>query len=183
MKATNWQTKALTPFIAALALWFATACTEPGSEFELGIEYLGSQRITPSAPCGPDVPLSPSIELAQLNGTSSQEKSMALRAREKRLRPEEERIQAILDEHRDRLERSILRHREAYGFFFEPDLKPHLRVGHIWTENMELTDKIVIEIKVYQLVDQSTLPSEDRIHECLDGVEVHFEKIMLINIR
>ena len=40
MKTHNWQTKALTLFIAVAALWLATACTEDS----------GLRIITPSAP-------------------------------------------------------------------------------------------------------------------------------------
>ena len=35
MKTTNWQTKALTLFIAAVALWLATACGNADSTIEV----------------------------------------------------------------------------------------------------------------------------------------------------
>ena len=38
MKTTNWQTKALTLFIAAVALWLTASCGKPSYEDILGLE-------------------------------------------------------------------------------------------------------------------------------------------------
>ena len=182
MKTTNWQTKALALFIAALALWLATACEDNVVE-----KYAIGDRLTPSAPCGPGVPLTPSKEYFTWEGAkvpSSEEKwleaaknpilisvtdpearerfihSMRMSARAERLRPETERIKAIIDKLEDRIWRNPIAH--GYG------------VASIETENGMLTDKQVIEIYVTELSDQSALLPEDRIPECIDGVEVHF---------
>ena len=65
MKTTNWQTKALTLFIAAVALCLATACAN-----EYPIEYPNDGlRITSSDswdPCENEKPLKPSREFVEL---------------------------------------------------------------------------------------------------------------------
>ena len=183
MKQLNWQTKALTLFIAAAALWLASACAN---------EPLGIERITPSAPCGPDVPLTPSIEFITLEGAKvpsgyerdleaaknpgligikDQEgrgmfiQSMRAIARAERLRPETERIETILNRYEDRIWKQYTNnggHIHGYG------------VMSMRNENGKITDKQVIEIEVIDYVDQRTLPPEVRIPECIEGVEVHF---------
>ena len=183
MKTTNWQTKALMLFIAAAALWLtaAAACANAVTEYAIG------DRITPSAPCGPDIPLTPSIEYITLEGAkvpSGNERyleaaknpgligiedpagrasfiqSIRATARAERLRPETERIKAIIDRHKD----LIWKQSTAYGY----------SVYNVKNEDGELTDKQVIGIYVARQFDQSTIPPEDRIPECLEGVEVHF---------
>ena len=187
IKTINWQTKALTLFIAAVALWLTAACGN--NEVE---EYAIGDRKTPSAPCGPDIPLTPSIEYITLEGAkvpSGYEKALeaaknpgligipdaggrerfihSIRntARAERLRPETERIKAIIDEYED----LIWSQNPSVGGFvhgFGMDI--------IKTEDGISTDKQVIGIYVTELSDQSALPPEVRIPECIDGVEVHF---------
>ena len=155
MKTTNWQTKALTLFIALTALCLTATCA--GSEY--------GKRYTPSAPCGPAVPLTESVEFAQLKDTSDLKKDRESTVREERLRLETERIEAILDKYEDR----ILAQSPARGGFVHG-----WGVSSIRNENDELTEKLIIQIMVTEYVDQSTLPPEVRIPECLEGVEVHF---------
>ena len=183
MKTTNWQTKALTLFIAIAALWLTTACVE---------EYTGPEIITPSAPCGPEVPLTPSKEYFTWEGakvSSEYEKmleaaknprllgiedpegrerfihGMRMAARDERLKPEKERIDTILFKYRDRI---------RWQWLHQGGHVHGIAIAGIENANGELTDKLVIEITVTEYVDQSTLLPEARIPECMDGVEVHF---------
>ena len=168
MKTTNWQTKALILFIAAIALCLATACGETDTE------YTGPYRITPSAPCGDDVPIEPSKEFRQFVGPEylyelhgPERKNQAARERAKRLKPEKERIEAILGKY------SELMSRQNNG-----EVSNHVivwRVTDTQTEEWWPTDKLIIEITVREYVDQRSFPPEDRIPECMDGIEVHFD--------
>ena len=195
MKTTNWQTKALTLFIAAVALWVATACN---SEGRYQHPY---QIITPSAPCGPDVPLTPSIEFITLEGARVPEEyeewllaaqnprsifiedeedrktfihNVAAMARAERLEPEMERIRAARDKYRDRISKQYLSNVPDEGGYIHG-----VGVIAIYTEDGEVTDKTVILIDVTEYVDQGTLPPEDRIPECMEGIEVHFRVMPL----
>ena len=73
-----------------------------------------------------------------------------------------EQAKAVLDEHRER-------------FLNQPNLV-RFGIGHLRdTDGNILWDEIGIFIGVSERVDQSTLPEEDRIPSCLDGVPVQFE--------
>ena len=168
MKTHNWQTKALTLFIAAAALWLATACGATD------IKYSSPNRITPSAPCGDDAPLVPSKELREFAGIENaydvfgQDRiKEAARERAKRLWPERERVGEILDRHFDLISRQgngeVSDHVITWG------------VMDTQTEDFWSTDKLIIEITLKEYVDQNSFPPEDRIPECMDGVEVHFD--------
>ena len=159
MKTANWQTKALALFIAGVALCLTAACAG---------EYTGPNRITPSAPCGDDTPLVPSNEYREFQGIENpydvfgQDRiEQASRDRAKRLWPEKERIWAIMDRYGDLVERQS--HVITWG------------VMDTQTEDLWLTDKLIIEITLEKYVDQNSFPPEDRIPECMDGVEVHFD--------
>ncbi len=163
MKTTNWQTKALTLFIAALALWLAAACAH---------EYTGREIITPSAPCGLDAPLEPSKEFQQFVGLEhvyyflrTDRKNRATRWRAERLKPETERIQAILDNFRDQIERS------SNGYI--NNQIPQYSIVDIENDKGLLTDKQAIHISVYEKLGQSRLHHEYGIPECIEGIEVH----------
>ena len=56
MNTRNWRIKILTLCMAAFTLCLAAACGDAGPE-----------RITPSAPCGDDAALTPSLELTELH--------------------------------------------------------------------------------------------------------------------
>ena len=169
MKTTNWQTKALTLFIAAVALWFATACEGNPTVPKV---------ITPSAPCGDNYgPLVPSRELQHLSGRddwvegriSSQDWNQAVMARNERLRPEEDRVRAILDKNLDLIRRHRFHHPDGNGWVRGWGVKP------IQTETELMTDKHAIFLYVSEYVDQSRFPPDERIPECMDGIPVHFE--------
>ena len=187
MQTHNRYMNIIAIVIAAACLSLAAACGSDGTEYAYG------DRITPSAPCGPDIPLTTSIEYITLEGAnvpSRLEKALEAAqnphlidiedaegremfighitgtARAERLRPETERIKGILDKYEDQIWRQINTHDVPIVGF---------GVSSVKNENGELTDKQVILITVSEYVDQGTLPSEDRIPQCMDGVEVHFE--------
>ena len=168
MKIQNWQTKALTLFIAALALWLTTACDNVSPEVD---PFHNIENFTTHGSCGKDDwPREPSEEFRQFEGienlfdgskTVQIERALAVRA--ERLRPETERIQAILDKHIDQIQKR----------FVNQGMSIHeIGVGSVWLGEY-ITDKQVISIYVTGYADQHTLPPEDRIPECVDGVEVH----------
>ena len=73
-----------------------------------------------------------------------------------------ERAKVVLDKHRERFLRQPNLVRFGFG---------HLRD----TDGNFIRDEIGIFIGVSERVDQSTLPEEDRIPSCIDGVPVQFE--------
>ncbi len=165
MKTHNWQTKALTLFIAAAALWLATACAEDS----------GIRIITPSAPCGDyygERRLMPSVEFQHFPGRygtgdhriDSQDWNRAAMARNERLRSEDERGRAIL---------------EKYDYLYHENSGWVYSDGHVFgwslrspdTETGLPTDQFVINVNVN--VHPSML--KPRIPECLDGVPVIFQ--------
>ncbi len=170
MKTTNWQTKALTLFIAAAALWLSTACTK---EYPLAYPD-GGLRIISSEPCEDSAPLVPSMEFVELAEretpptmkypTGDQLKELpgyadALDARRKRLDPRIERVRKALDEYQDKLrENENYRYSELY---IEDGLSD---VG---------TDSLTVRIYLDRWVDPRTVPPEDRIPGCIGGVPVH----------
>ena len=71
-----------------------------------------------------------------------------------------ERARAVLDEQRERIRR-------------QPNLV-HFGVNRMWDTDGNRIDEVGIVIGVSEKVDQSTLPEQDRIPGCLDGVPVQF---------
>ena len=172
MKTHNWQTKALTLFIAAAAaLCLATAC-----EDELPIDYLYSYdgiRIISSEPCEIEVPLVPSQEFVKLaerwmqpgDDISSEaliklsRYSASASAREYRLSPEFKRIRDVLRTYDDQFYR--------FPFFSFAGIEA------LRTWDGTPTDKLVVEVYLDHLVDLRTVRQEDRIPDCIAGVPVH----------
>ena len=165
MNTPNWQIKMLTLCMAAFALWPTAACGDAGPE-----------RITPSAPCGDAdyETLTPSLEFREFVGIgtwndgsiSTRVWNRAVSARWERLRPERHRVQKILDKYTDRILRNLDLRGYGYSFHFGVDAIDH--------ETGLPTDKLIIRIQVNEYVEQSTLPPEDRIPECMEGVPVHY---------
>ena len=170
MKIHNWQTKALTLFIAAAALWLATACTK---EYPLAYPE-GGLRIISSEPCEDSAPLVPSIEFVELAEeeapasmrfpTGEQLEELpgyddALDARFNRIEARKERVKQALDEYQDRLHKN-----------------PYYVVSDVYTESVlddVATDRLIVEIHLEHLVDRRTVPPEDRIPGCIGGVPVY----------
>ena len=170
MKTINWQTKALTLFIAAAALWLATACTK-----EYPITYPSDGlRIISAEPCEIDVPLVPSPEFIRLREREDPDNEKfptwdsfrslpgyyeAQDERSKRIKSEVQRIDDVLETYRDRLRR--------YPYFGGS------LVGLHFTWDGALTDRFIVEVYLDHLVDPRTVPPEDRIPGCIAGVPVH----------
>ena len=174
MKTTNWQTKALTLFIAAAALWLTAACGNNDTT-NFPIHYPeGGIRITSTEPCEMEVPLVPSQEFANLPEHLSQRiendpdvvyNSMVsiIRtrrvARAARLAPEFKRIGDGIAEYVHKLNGD-----------------PYIGSVEQWsltTSDGVPTDRIIVEVHFYYLQDLSKALLEDRIPSCIAGVPVH----------
>ena len=172
MKTTNWQTKALTLFIAVVALCLATACTT-----YYPIEYPSEGlRITSSEhweTCENEKPLKPSREFVELANqqdpiqtgypTNDHLRTLpgydeAVDAWGERVAPEIERIEEVLETYKDRLER--------YPYY----RGSFLDLRFFWDGT--LTDRFVVEVHLDHAVDPRTVPPEDRIPGCIAGVPV-----------
>ena len=165
MKTINWQTKALTLFIAAAALWLATACKPWQVE-----------RIIPSGSCVNDAALTPSAEFLDLYERWKDEQGLdentsmedlaklpgywdARNARFARIGPKYEHIvKKIQAEYTER----IMRHPFYRGHVF----------WYLEGERGWLTDTVVLEIDVHKVVSPYRFPPGDRIPECIDGTPV-----------
>ncbi len=70
-----------------------------------------------------------------------------------------ERIVEVFDKHRSLFER-------------QPGYNAYVAGIHLLDENWERSDVLGLEILVERVLDQGTLPPEDRIPDCLDGVPI-----------
>ena len=155
MKTTNWQTKALALFIAATALWLATACTKeyPSAYPQDGLQIISSEH------CEDSVPLVPSVEYVELAEreapagvkypTGDQLKELpgykeAFDVRFKRLDPRIERVEQALEEYRDRLRQN------PYYLFSEVYLESGL--------SDVATDSLIVRMYFDHWVDPRTVP-------------------------
>ena len=177
MKTTNWQTKALTLFIAAAALWLAVACADV--DFTYYDYPADGLRIVSWEPYEIDVPLVPSQEISKLAERWKQQNGVdpsvadlrghseywaAGKARDTRLAPE---IQRILD--------VIEPYRSPGGRFEEYPYFEGARVEALYTWDGIPTDKAVVVVSLSHLVDPRTVRPEHRIPGCIAGVPVHIE--------
>lgn len=156
--------------IAAACLSLATACGEDGPEFAHG------DIITPSAPCGPEVPLEPAVEFMPFKGVDdeaidTQEWNQAVDKRAARMRPQYERARQILDRYEEVIKKKSVIEEGGYIHGWA--------VGFQDTEEGLISDKIIIKIWARKYVDQSIYPPEDRIPECMDGIPVHYSIFLL----
>ena len=172
MNTTNWQTKVLTLFIAAVALWLTTACGNADPTY-YPINYpLDGIRVISSEPCEIDVPLVPSPEyieleekLNELGDELDYMETLDIRegageSRYARLEPEYKRILEVLRTYEDLFIK--------YPYFVLASIES------MRTWDGQLTDKLVVEVHIDHLVDLRTVPPEDRIPGCIAGVPVHF---------
>ena len=159
----NWKIKILTLFMAAIALCMTASCGDVGidenastNEYVGNYEYVGAnpgvERITPSEPCGDEDKAMPSDEKPMTWTERRLQREAAAK--------ETYRIRKILDKYDD----LIFRQSTVHGW----------SIGKLRHKNSVLIDQMFIEIEVDDYVDQSTLPPEDRIPECLEGIPVHF---------
>ncbi len=171
MKTTNWQTKALALFIAAVALWLTTAC---GSEDLARYHYpRDGLRIVAWESCEIDVPLVPSQEFVRLADRRLKsgdeisyealrklpEYALTLNAQNTRLSPEFERIRDVLHTYRVQLEK--------YPHFSYADVEA------LNTWNGIPTDRIAVVVYLARFVDLREIRLEDQIPGCIAGVPVH----------
>ena len=172
MKTTNWQTKALTLFIAAVAFCLTAACGSADTTYYPYPE--GGLRIVSSDTCEIEVPLAPSQEFADLpermrqrmeNDPNFAYTSMNLdiktrrESRYTRLGPEFRRIWNGFYAYEDKLRRY-----PYYSLVFVEELS---------TWDGVPTDRTVVEIHLEHMVDLRTIPSEYWIPSCIAGVPVH----------
>ena len=150
MKTQNWQTKALTLFIAAAALWLATACGEPASiEEEISV-YM---RVMPKEKCPDDI-----NDLNQSVDWKMERAFEVIRRNDGWLHAQEE-----------------VGHLYVGVMAVEPDKT--LRMFGLLDQYFSSRSSHVVVIEVWfaeDYVDQSTLPPEERIPHCLEGFPVHF---------
>ncbi len=150
MKTHNWQTKALTLFIAAAALLLATACEEPASiEEEISV-YM---RVMPKEKCPDDVnDLNESVEWKMERADE------IIRRNDGWLHAQKE-----------------VSHVDFGVMAVEPDKTLRtfgLLDQYFWSR---ISHVVVIEVWFAEdYVDQRTLPPEERIPHCLEGFPVHF---------
>ena len=165
MKTINWQTKALTLFIVAAALWLTAAC-----------EYGQVEMIVPSGPCMNDAALTPSVEFLDLYERWKDELGLeedttiedlaklpgyreAVNARADRVGPKNRQIvKKIRAEYTERIERHPFYRGHVYSYLED--------------ERGWLTDTSALEIDVHQVVSPYRFPPGDRIPECIDDVPV-----------
>ena len=133
MKTTNWQTKALTLFIAGICMLMVSACEHDIAEKPLA--KIGTDYST----CGANLE-----EGEQSMTTTTDDRG--------------ERI------HEVRLKYDAL-------FWRQPNVHS-VSEGIFYDENGKMMEMGGIVIRVSAKVDQSTLPPEDRIPACLEGVPV-----------
>ena len=69
-----------------------------------------------------------------------------------------------------------IRHKYEDMFWRQPNIYG-TAIGIIFDESGEFTDRAGFIITVTKKVDQSTLPPEDRIPDCLEGVPVQIEEV------
>ena len=143
MKTTNWQTKALTLFITAVALWLVTACRDLGTNNEVPLAKDTTEQATETnydySMCGENFE----------EGDGSMTITDGNRG---------ERI------HEVRLKYDAL-------FWRQPNVHA-VGEGTFYDDNGRMTEVGGIIVHVSTKVDQSTLPPEDRVPECLEGVPV-----------
>ena len=163
MKTTNWQAKVLTLFIAAAALWLATACTAKSNDTEINIS---------PALCVSDSPQEISKEFKEYVGRdylyysiSSDAKDRATRLRAERLKPETERIQAILDRYIDFINSHPNKDIAKYILRY--------RVISIDNGRGLPLDEQVISIDYSEELNQALPLSEYRVPKCIEGVSVY----------
>ena len=147
MKFHNWQTIALTLFIAAVALWLATACANGDSTIESQSIPATTATSTQTATLEP-IPI------------PCKEDTMALTAAQQ---------EAFINKHSDLLVRQPNGMGFGYGKLWT------VQNGEVVElKNEDGTNKYGLNIQVSTKVDQSTLPESNRIPDCLDGVPINW---------
>ena len=163
MKTNNWQTKALTLFIAAAALWLIAACGNANNESPPNM--VATEVPTQSAT---EVP----TEEASKNPTPTatleptpilcKENPMALTATQQA---------AFLEKHKALIERQ----RGLLGYEYGQLKSVQADESTLLHTNADGTPKMGLSLEVNHpsnWVDRSPVPEEDLIPDCLDGLPV-----------
>ena len=158
MKTHNWQTKALTLFIAAVALWLATACGNAYTNNEIPLAKEATETPTREAT---DTPADE--DSGQQTGCTTESTGLT-----SRLNISDEEYQDYLRKHSIaggvlyRYQSLLWRQPNVYdviqGFFRDDEGR--------WTGMWGIT------VWVTERVDQNALPTEDRLPDYLEGVRI-----------
>ncbi len=153
MKTQNWQTKALTLFIAAAALGLATACTENSDPPIYESDVPVYKRIMPHYPCPDDINEYPFLD----NQPALSDGARLPYA------------QKVMEEH-------LLPMLEREGGPIWQSVTPYwIRDWFSSAVFDEWEGTVIIEVVFYSDdVQLSQLPPENRIPHCIKGVPVHF---------
>ena len=166
MKTTSWQTKALTLFIAAVALWLTAACGNGGPTIEP--QPTPERTETSTQP----VTESPIEEATETPTAETPEPSVECthQTPETRswLNTTDEEFQEH-DEKRSRAGDVLYEHSEL--FWHQPNVY-HVGDSFLRDETGEWTNEWGITVWVTEKVDQGTLSPEDRIPEILNDVHI-----------
>ncbi len=168
MKTHNWQTKALTLFIAAAALWLTVACgnADPNNETP------STQEAT-AAPLSEEVTEAPTVEPTETPTAETPEPTVGCTHETPGLRSwlnttEEEYVESlpgawwypvfVFDKYKDL-------------FWRQPNVYD-VSTGQLRDNQGELTETWGVMVWVTERVDQNTLPPEDRIPDTLDDIPI-----------
>ena len=161
MKTTNWQTKALTLFIAAAALWFTTACGNDDMN-SAAQSIPEAETLIQEATKNDCVP--PNIAKNSQEG----EGMMA------------DRNQGISENEATRIHKVRLKYNSL--FWRQPNVHM-VSEGLFRDESGDWMQEGGIVIRVSEKVSQDTLSPEDRIPECLEGVPIQIREEQPIRFR
>ena len=69
--------------------------------------------------------------------------------------------------------------RDKYSDLFrrQPNYRRHTGPVRLWDENGEMSETAGIVVEVTKKVDQSAIPAEDRLPDCLEGVPIQIEEV------
>ncbi len=159
MKTTNWQTIALTLFIAAAALWLTTACTSAGP--------------TNVAPTTQEATEFPTQKPTQTSTVATPTPQVGCTHETPGLRSwlnttEEEYVESLPGD--TYAPRFVLNKYEDL-FWRQPNVYD-VSIGQLLDDQGEVTKTWAITVWVTEKVEQATLPPEDRIPDILDTIRI-----------
>ena len=154
MKTTNWQTKALTLFIAAVALWLATACDNADST----TESPPSPAVTATSTQAP-IAATPTPQVGCTHETPELTS---------RLNTSEAEYQELIDHRRSV---STVQRKYQELFWRQPNVHD-VNPGFLRDGKGGWTDEWGITVWVTEKVDQSSLPPGFQIPDTLDNVPI-----------
>ena len=160
MKTTNWQTKALTLFIAATAaLWLTAACANTDTDKEAPPTQVATETPTQAATDTPTVE-APTQQDGCTHGIPGLRSWLNT--------TEEEYVESLPGAW---WLASFVPDKYEDLFWRQPNVYD-VSMGQLRDDQGELTQTWGIMVWVTEKVDQNTLPPEDRIPESLDDVQI-----------